>query len=227
LKPYAALFDDTSDPKTLALTLSACEDMTCLLAVGHLGRVVIGHHLLYDMRTPFALDRSDQLIMLTGRHTMDNPIGTTPTLDLWMQQTRNFTCPTWDDLAAATDGAAVKALPLARNGPKYPGSPRPLLPIPAWLAAPLMEAGTDDAATLCLVAIQAIRDFDTRATTSPAAAAALATTQRAMDTEAVEETKEDEEGVPPLPVRRRRCFWAASPSSCGPSLPRRSWDVIL
>jgi hypothetical protein len=37
-----------------------------------------------------------------------------------------------------------------------------------------MDAGTDKASDLCLVAIRAIRDFDIRATSSPAAAAALA-----------------------------------------------------
>jgi hypothetical protein len=37
-----------------------------------------------------------------------------------------------------------------------------------------MDAGTDKAADLCLVTICAIRDFDIRATSSPAAAATLA-----------------------------------------------------
>ena len=58
------------------------------------------------------------------------------------------------------------------------------MPTPAWLAAPLMEANTDDAATLCTVAIRAIRDFDTQASF--------------MD--AMEETKDDdsnEENVAP------------------------------
>ena len=46
LKPFAALVDDTADAKTFALTLSACEDMAGILAIGATGRVKIGHHFL-------------------------------------------------------------------------------------------------------------------------------------------------------------------------------------
>jgi hypothetical protein len=54
LKPYAALADDTTNPKTYVLTLSACDDTAGILAIGHNGKVLINHNFLFDMKTPFA-----------------------------------------------------------------------------------------------------------------------------------------------------------------------------
>jgi len=99
--------------------------------------------------------------MLTGRNTIDNPIAINPSIALAMQPT--IRSPTWTQLAAASDGAAIKAISVPRSGRKRDHGFRSLLPIPAWLAAALMAANTEDAASLCITAIQAIRDFDTRA----------------------------------------------------------------
>jgi hypothetical protein len=147
--------------------------MAGILAVGTAGEVMIGHHFLFDMKTPFAVEGSDQLIMLTGRLTVDNPVSIAPATGLAMQRNRNFPCPSWADLALAPDGDAVKAVTPARVNPTlFTGGNRPLFPIPPWLAAALMDANTNNAADLCVIAIRTIRDFDTRAITSPAAAAA-------------------------------------------------------
>jgi hypothetical protein len=67
------------------------------------------------------------------------------------------------------------------------------MPIPTWLAATLMDAGTNNAADLCLIAIQAIRDFDMRATASPAAAATLAKFEHVVV--GADESKDDEPDV--------------------------------
>jgi hypothetical protein len=56
--------------------------------------VEIGHHIRYDMKTPFAVDGSDQLIMLTGRTTVDNPIAVDPATCLAIQADRAFDYPT-------------------------------------------------------------------------------------------------------------------------------------
>jgi hypothetical protein len=52
LKPFAALADDLSDPRTYALTIAACDNMAGILAVGTAGEVMIGHHVLLDMKPP-------------------------------------------------------------------------------------------------------------------------------------------------------------------------------
>jgi hypothetical protein len=183
-----------TNPKTYAHTFSACKDMTGILAIGNTGDMMIGHHFLFDMKIPFAVDGSDQLIMLTGRHTVDNPVAIDPSRGLAIQTSQNFACLTWNALAAAPDGDSIKAVTATRTGPKYPGGPRPLLPIPPWLAAALMDAGTNKAADLCLIVIQAIRDFDTRAMASPAAAAALAALDHARDNAHDDEGKGEGEG---------------------------------
>jgi hypothetical protein len=177
LKPYAALADNLSDPRTYDLTIAACDNMAgMILAVGTASKVMIDHHFLFDMKTPFAVNGSDQLIMLTGHLTVDMiPVAIDPAAGLATQCNRNFPCPSWANLTLAPDGDAVKAVTPARSNPTlFTGGNRPLLPIPLWLAAALMDAKTTNAAELCVIAIQMIRDFDTRATTSPAAATATA-----------------------------------------------------
>jgi hypothetical protein len=195
LKPYAALANDLTDPKSYALTLSACDNMAGILALGTTGTVMIGHHFLFNMKTPFAVDGSNQLVMLTGHHTVDNPVALDPLSSLAIQTSRTFPCPTWDTLAAAPDGDSVKTVTPTCHNPRYSGGPRPLMPIPPWLAAALMDAGTNNAADLCLIAIQTIRDFDTRATTSPAAAATLAaaTATNPDDEEANDDDDDDDD----------------------------------
>jgi hypothetical protein len=173
--------------------LSACDDTAGILAIGHNGKVLIGHHFLFDMKTPFAPASSDELIMLTGRHTVDNPVAIDPSLGLAIQAYRTFSCPSWNALASAPDGNAIAAIIAPRNGRKYSGGPRPLLPILTWLAAALMDAGTDKAADLCLVAIHAIRDFDICATSSPAAAAALAHANDPVDANDPDQPDNDDE----------------------------------
>jgi hypothetical protein len=74
LKPYAALADNTTDPKTYALTLSACNGTAGILAIGHNSKVLISHHFLFDMKTPFAPASSDARCALTS--TFNETAGT-------------------------------------------------------------------------------------------------------------------------------------------------------
>jgi hypothetical protein len=61
--------------------------MAGILAVGTAGKVMIGHHFLFDMKTPFAVNGSDQLIMLTGHLTVDmNPVAIDPAAGLATQR---------------------------------------------------------------------------------------------------------------------------------------------
>jgi hypothetical protein len=115
--------------------------------------VLIGHHFLFDIKAPFVPTSSDELIMLTGRHTIDNPVAIDPSLGLAIQAYRTFSCPSWNALASAPDGNAIAAITAPRNGRKYSGRPRPLLLLPTWLAAALTDTGNDKAADLCLVAV--------------------------------------------------------------------------
>jgi hypothetical protein len=134
------------------------------------------------MKTPFQPEGSSQLVMLTGRSIMENPIAVDTTDCLMIQADTDIRNPTWAQLAAAIDGPAISAIGVPRSGRDRTGGLRPFLPIPAWLAATLMDANTDDAATLCTIAIQAIRNYDTRAMDSFV---------DAMEDEAMEEMKED------------------------------------
>jgi hypothetical protein len=182
LKPFSFLAKDTSSNDAYAIMLTKCNDLAGILAVGTNGKVKLVHHFFYDMKTPFDPDGSNQLIMLTGRSIMENPIAADPAACLTIQADTDIRHPTWAQLATAVDGPAVSAIGVPRSGRERTGGLRPLLPIPAWLAATLMEANTDDAATLCTIAIQAIRNFNIRAMDSFV---------DAMEDEAVEETKDD------------------------------------
>jgi hypothetical protein len=255
LQPYAALADDTTDPETYALTLSTCDNMAGILAIGHNGKVLIGHHFLFDMKTPFfAPASSDELIMLMGRHTVDNPVTIDPSLGLAIQVYLTFSCPLWNALASAPDGDAIAAITAPRNGRKeYSGGPRPLVPIPTWLATALMDTGTNKAANLCLVAIQVIYNFDIRATSSPTAAAALAQAddpadpndpdQPDIDNEEKDDDEEEDDliDVTPPPVtaqsilwRNPIFLWAVATSKIGgchasiaDSLPVKCWCATI
>jgi hypothetical protein len=110
LQPFAALADNTTDSKTYALTLSVCDDTAGILAIGHNGKVLIGHHFLFNMK----------LIMLTGRHTIDNPVVIDPSLGLAIQAYRTFSCVTWrPSPPPPTNRAAIAAITAPRNGRKY------------------------------------------------------------------------------------------------------------
>lgn len=118
-----------------------------ILASSTTGKVAIGHHFHFNMKTPFQTG-SDQFIMLTSWNTINNLIAIDLAIGLAIQPTiRTPTC--WDQLATATDGPAVLNINMPQQGPKHLHGFQPLMLIPAWLAAPLMEANTDDAATLC------------------------------------------------------------------------------
>jgi hypothetical protein len=161
LKPFSVLANDNTSPATsLAIALMRGDELAGLLATGSDGHVKLGHHFLFDMRTPFQPDAMDQFIMLTGCSTIDNPIAINPSVAFAMQPM--IRCPTWDQLAAAPDGPVIKAISAPRTGCKRDHGLRSFLPIPAWLAAALMAANTEDAASLCVTAIQAIHAFDTR-----------------------------------------------------------------
>ena len=147
LKPFSILANDNMSPTTsLTVALTKGEDLAGLLITGPDGHIKLGHHFLFDMRTPFQPDATDQLIMLTGRSTVDNPIAVDPSIALAMQPM--ICCPTWDQLAAAPNGPAIKAISMPRMGHKCAHGLRSLLPIPAWLAASLMAANTEEAASL-------------------------------------------------------------------------------
>ena len=110
LRPFSLLADDRSPPVTYALTLAQCEDMTGMLALGSSGKVAIGHHFLFDMCTPFKPDSSNQFIMLTGRHTMDNAVMIDPTVGLaFPDNAPPIRYPSWAMLSATVDGPAICA----------------------------------------------------------------------------------------------------------------------
>jgi hypothetical protein len=161
------LANDESTATPFAITLTKCDDLAGLFAVGTTGTVKIGHHFCFDMKTPFQPESSDQLFMLTGRNTVDNPIAIEPETCLAIQPGTDSRYPTWTKLSEALDGSAVRSITMPRTGRKRDTGFRALMPIPAFLAAVLMDARTEDAATLCTVAVRAIRDFDTRAAGSP------------------------------------------------------------
>ena len=103
LKPFSILAADPSPVTAYAITLTRCDDLAGMLASSTPGKVVIGHHFHFDMKTPFQMG-SDQFIMLTGRNTIDNPITIDPVVGLAIQPT--FKMPSWAQLAASADGAA-------------------------------------------------------------------------------------------------------------------------
>jgi hypothetical protein len=118
LRPFSLLADDRSPPVTYALTLAQCEDMTGMLALGSSGKVVIGHHFLFDMSTPFQPASSNQFIMLTGRHTMDNAVMIDPTIGLAFPNNAPVRSPSWAKLSTTEDGPAICAIPIPiANGP--------------------------------------------------------------------------------------------------------------
>jgi hypothetical protein len=81
--------------------------MTSMLVLGSSGKVVIGHHFLFDMCTPFQPASSNQFIMLTGKHTMDNAVMIDPAAGLAFPDNAPPICyPTWAMLSAAVDGPA-------------------------------------------------------------------------------------------------------------------------
>jgi hypothetical protein len=200
LKPFSLLATDNTSPTTsLAVALTRGEDLAGLLATGPDGHVKLGHHFLFDMKTPFQLDATGQFIMLTGRSTVDNPIAVDPSVALAMQPT--IRCPTWDQLAAAPDGPAIKVISVPRTDRKRDHGLRSFLPIPAWLAAALMAANTEDAASLCVTSIQAIRDFDTRATGE------AFTNARDTDSESKTDDDDDDENTAPPETAQRILEW--------------------
>jgi hypothetical protein len=67
LRPFSLLAEDQSPPVTYALTLTQCEDMTGMFMLGWSRKVMIGHHFLFDMRTPFQLVSSNQLNYAQGQ----------------------------------------------------------------------------------------------------------------------------------------------------------------
>jgi hypothetical protein len=70
---------------------------------------MIGHHFLF--KTCLPVKDSDQLIMLSGRHTVNNPITIkNPSSGCAIEAFWTFSCPTWNALAAVPDGTAVTAV---------------------------------------------------------------------------------------------------------------------
>jgi hypothetical protein len=90
LKPFAFLAKDTSSVDAYAIMLMKCEDLTGILAVGTTGTVKIVHPFCYDMRTSFQPESSSQLIVLTGRSFMENPIAVNPVSCLTIQGDSDF-----------------------------------------------------------------------------------------------------------------------------------------
>lgn len=136
--------------------------MTGIFALSSSGKVVISHHFLFDMRTPFQPVSSNQFIMLTDKHTMDNAVVIDPVISLAFPSNAYLICyPSWSTLAAAVNDPAV----CATSGPErhfWPFIPM----LPAWLAAILMESGSKDTVDLCIITIRTIHDFDMCMTSS-------------------------------------------------------------
>lgn len=115
------------------------------------------------MKAPFQPEGSSQLIMLMGCSFMENPIAVNLVACLTIQDDTDFCHSTWAQLVAATDGPAISTMDVLCGGHEHTGGLCPLLPIPAWLTVILMDANTDDTATLCTIATQAICNSDTQA----------------------------------------------------------------
>ena len=165
LKPFAAFCAAPNDSiETVANLMTATPDLPALLA-GPNKQVYVVHHFLYDMQHALNPSASGKMFTLTGRNSNPLPAAIDPTeaLAIPTADNRGLPVPLYETLAAAADvGAFHAAAPSTRNNSAQLTC-RSLLAIPPFLASILMRADTTDPATLGILAIRALRDFDSRA----------------------------------------------------------------
>ena len=127
------------------------EDHLVVLSRSVGGKIKILHHFHEDARSPLRPKASGALWAITGHRASAQTVG------IWQDASwKNVHKPTpsFAAMAAAESTAALRALP-TNSGEEFEGMSA--IAIPPFLAAALMDAESEDAAELCMAAIQAIQ----------------------------------------------------------------------
>ena len=165
LKPFAAFCAAPNDSvDTIANLLTATPDLPALLA-GPEKQVFVVHHFKYDMRHALNESASGKLFTLLGRNSTPMPAVVDPATVLAIPSgaSRGLRVPLYETLTTAKDAAAFKATTPSTRANSDQLTCRSLLAIPPFLASVLMRADSTDPSVLGVLAIRALRDFDSRA----------------------------------------------------------------